>query len=215
MAITVWGRLSSINVQKVIWALEETGVAYEQINLGGKFGGLDDPAYRAMNPNGKVPTLRDGDLVVWESHAIVRYLAATYGPGGLWPADPKARAVVDQWTDWTATTFQPAWIDVFWLFVRTPTADHDKIAIGKALAASFNAYGILDRRLAEAPFLAGEALTYADIVAGVSMYRWMTMEIQRPELPNLAAWYQRLNARPAFQKAVCVSYADLVGRLSF
>jgi len=215
MAITVWGRLSSINVQKVIWALEETGVAYEQINLGGKFGGLDDPAYRAMNPNGKVPTLRDGDLIVWESHAIVRYLAATYSAGGLWPTEAKARALADQWTDWTATTFQPAWIDVFWLFVRTPKADHDKVAIGKALAASFNAYGILDRRLAEAPFLAGEALTYADIVAGVSMYRWMTMEIQRPELPNLAAWYQRLSARPAFQKAVCVSYADMVGRLSF
>lgn len=214
MAITVWGRLNSINVQKVIWALEETGVTYEHVPLGGKFGGLDDPAYRAMNPNGKVPTLRDGDLTMWESHAIVRYLAATYGKG-LWLADPKARAIADQWTDWTATTFQPAWIDVFWLFVRTPAAQHDKVAIGKALAASFNAYGILDRRLATTPFLAGDALTYADIVAGVSMYRWMTMEIQRPELPHLAAWYERLTARPAFQKAVCVSYADMVGKLTF
>ena len=214
MAITVWGRLNSINVQKVIWALEETGVAYEHIPLGGKFGGLDDPAYRAMNPNGKVPTLRDGDLTMWESHAIVRYLAAAYGKG-LWLTDPKARAIADQWTDWTATTFQPAWIDVFWLFVRTPAAQHDKVAIGKALAASFNAYGILDRRLATTPFLAGDTLTYADIVAGVSMYRWMTMEIQRPELPHLAAWYERLKARPAFQKAVCVSYADMVGKLTF
>lgn len=214
MAITVWGRLNSINVQKVIWALEETGVAYEQVNLGGKFGGLDDPAYRAMNPNGKVPTLRDGDLIMWDSHAIVRYLAASYG-AGLWPADPKARAIADQCTDWTATTFQPAWIDVFWLFVRTPAAQHDKVAIGKALAASFNAYGILERRLAATPFLAGDVLTYADIVAGVSLYRWMTMEIQRPELPHLAAWYERLKARPAFQKAVCVSYADMVGRLTF
>ena len=214
MAITVWGRLNSINVQKVIWALEETGVAYEHIPLGGKFGGLDDPAYRAMNPNGKVPTLRDGDLTMWESHAIVRYLAAAYG-NGLWLADPTARAIADQWTDWTATTFQPAWIDVFWLFVRTPAAQHDKVAIGKALAASYSAYGILDQRLSASPFLAGDALTYADIVAGVSMYRWMTMEIQRPELPHLAAWYERLKARPAFQKAVCVSYADMVGRLTF
>ena len=214
MAITVWGRLNSINVQKVIWALEETGVAYDHVPLGGKFGGLDDPAYRAMNPNGKVPTLRDGDLVVWESHAIVRYLAATHG-AALWAADAKGRAIADQWTDWTATTFQPAWIDLFWLFVRTPTAQHDKVAIGKALAASFSAYGILDQRLATTPFLAGDVLTYADIVAGVSMYRWMTMEIRRPDLPHLAAWYQRLNARPAFQKAVCVSYADMVGRLTF
>jgi glutathione S-transferase len=214
MAITVWGRLNSINVQKVIWALEETGVAYDHVPLGGKFGGLDDPAYRAMNPNGKVPTLRDGDLVVWESHAIVRYLAATHG-AALRAADAKGRAIADQWTDWTATTFQPAWIDLFWLFVRTPTAQHDKVAIGKALAASFSAYGILDQRLATTPFLAGDILTYADIVAGVSMYRWMTMEIQRPDLPHLAAWYQRLNARPAFQRAVCVSYADMVGRLTF
>ena len=214
MAITVWGRLNSINVQKVIWALEETGVAYDHVPLGGKFGGLDDPAYRAMNPNGKVPTLRDGDLVVWERHAIVRYLAATHG-AALWAADAKGRAIADQWTDWTATTFQPAWIDLFWLFVRTPTAQHDKVAIGKALAASFSAYGILDQRLATTPFLAGDVLTYADIVAGVSMYRWMTMEIQRPDLPHLAAWYQRLNARPAFQRAVCVSYADMVGRLTF
>src|SRR5690349_16958947 len=125
MTITVWGRLDSVNVQKVVWALGELGLAYEHVPAGGKFGGLDAPAYRAMNPNGKVPTLRDGELVVWESHAIVRYLAATYGAGTLWPADPKARAITDQWTDWTATTFQPAWIEVFWKFVRTPKVEHD------------------------------------------------------------------------------------------
>lgn len=213
MAITVWGRLSSSNVQKVIWALGECGLNYEHVPLGGSFGGLDAPAYRSMNPNGKVPTLRDGDLIVWESHAIVRYLAARYGSGTLWPIDPGARAVVDQWTDWTATTFQPAWINLFWLFVRTPRERHDKAAIGKALLESYAAYAILDRQLEKSAFLAGDRLTYADIAAGVSMYRWMTMAIQRPDMPNLEAWYRRLKERPAFEKAVCVSYAELVGNL--
>jgi glutathione S-transferase len=215
MTITLWGRLNSANVQKAVWALEETGVAYAQVDLGGKFGGLDQPEYLAMNPNGRVPTLRDGDLVVWESHAIVRYLAATYGAGSLWPADPRVRAVVDQWTDWTATTFQPAWIELFWLLVRTPVAQHDRGAIGRALLATLAMFGILDQRLAAAPFLAGDSFSHADIVAGVAMYRWMTMDIQRPVLAHVEAWHRRLEARPAFRKAVCVSYADLVGRLAF
>lgn len=211
--ITIWGRLSSANVQKPIWALDELGLAYSHVPLGGKFGGLDTPEYLAMNPNGKVPTLRDGDLTVWESHAIVRYLAATYGQGRLWPEDAKARALVDQWTDWTATTFQPAWIEVFWRFVRTPVAQHDKPAIEKALGTACAAYAILDKQLGKTPFIAGEQLTYADIVAGASMFRWMTMAIERPDMPNLAAWYQRLQARPAFRKAVSVSYEELIGRL--
>ncbi len=151
--------------------------------------------------------------MVWESHAIVRYLAAGYGAGSLWPLDVRERAVADQWTDWTATTLQPAWIDVFWLFVRTPAAQHDKPAIGKAMAAALQAYVHLDRRLGQAPFLGGETLSYA--VAGASMFRWMTMQIERPPLANLEAWYARLNKRPAFRRAVCVSYEELVGRLSF
>nr|WP_295885848.1 glutathione S-transferase [uncultured Devosia sp.] len=120
LELTLWGRASSANVQKVLWALGELGLAYEHRLVGGPHGGLDDPHYRAMNPNGLVPTLQDGDLVLWESHAILRYLAATYGADMLWRDDVRERAIVDQWTDWTATTFQPAWISVFWLFVRTP-----------------------------------------------------------------------------------------------
>jgi glutathione S-transferase len=215
MSITLWGRLNSSNVQKAVWALEELGLAYDHVPLGGSFGGLDDPAYRAMNPNGKVPTLRDGDLVLWESHAIVRYLAARYGAGGLWPAEAVERAVVDQWTDWTATTFQPAWIELFWRFVRTPREQHDPRAIGQALMLTLQAFAILDRRLGEAPFLAGQALTYADIAAGVSLYRWTTMAIERPVLPNVEAWHRRLLDRPGFRKAVCVPYDELVGRIAF
>jgi glutathione S-transferase len=213
--ITLWGRLSSANVQKAVWALEELGLSYEHVPLGGRFGGTNDPTYLAMNPNGLVPTLRDGDLILWESHAIVRYLAATYGVDSLFPADPRERAIVDQWTDWTATTFQPAWINVFWLLVRTPALDQDRAAIDKAVAATSRYFGILDQRLGQAPFLGGDRLTYADIVAGVSLYRWTTMEIDRPLLPNVEYWHARLSERAAFRKAVNVDYEELRGRLAF
>lgn len=213
--ITLWGRLNSANVQKAVWALEELGLPYEHIPLGGSFGGLGDPDYLAMNPNGLVPTLRDRELTLWESHAIVRYLAGRYGTGSLFPVDPVERAIVDQWTDWTATTFQPAWIAAFWLLVRTPEAQRDAAAIERSVAATLRCFRILEARLAVVPFLAGGQLTYADIVAGAAMYRWMTMPVERPDLPNVEAWYGRLRDRAAFRRAVCVPYADLVGRLSF
>jgi glutathione S-transferase len=215
MTITLWGRPSSCNVQKVVWALEELGLAYEHVPLGGKFHGTGTAEYLALNPNGLVPTLRDGDLVVWESHAIVRYLAATYGAELLWPSDPRARAVVDQWTDWTATTFQPAWIEVFWLLVRTPVAQQDRAAIERAIQQASRCFTIMDKRLGEAPFLGGDRFTYADIVAGVSLYRWTTMEIDRPILSNVEYWHARLSERPAFRKAVNVDYEELRGRLAF
>lgn len=210
--ITLWGRASSANVQKAVWTLEEIGQPYERIDAGGKYGGLDTPEFAAMNPNRRIPVLRDGNLTLWESHAIVRYLAARYAPGLLWPEDPVARAAVDQWTDWTATTFQPAWIGLFWLAVRTPEAKRDPAQVEKALSATAAAFRILDEQLASSAYIAGDRFTFADIVAGVSLYRWATMEIERPSLPNVDVWHGHLMDRPAFVKSVCVSYAELVAR---
>ncbi|MDO8359620.1 MAG: glutathione S-transferase family protein [Devosia sp.] len=215
MTITLWGRDSSANVQKARWVLGELGLAYEHIPLGGKYGGNKAADYLAMNPNGLVPTLRDGELTLWESHAIVRYLAATYGAGSLWPEQSKPRALADQWTDWTATTFQPAWLDVFWTLVRTPEAQRDAARIAKAVAASEKCFAVLDGQLARTPFLAGDRLTYADIVAGVAMHRWSTMPLERQSHPNVEAWHERLRERPAFRAGVEIEYAELVGRLSF
>lgn len=215
MTITLWGRLSSANVQKAVWALEELALPYDHIPAGGAFGGLDTPEYRAMNPNRLVPVLRDGDLTLWESHAIVRYLSAEYGSGLLFPLEPRRRALVDQWTDWTATTFQPAWISLFWLAVRTPKAQQDAVAIAKAHTASLKCFAMMDERLGQAPYLGGDELSYADIVAGAAMFRWSTMDIERPPMLNLEAWHERLNDRAAFRKAVNVSYDELVGRLAF
>lgn len=211
MTITVWGRLNSVNVQKVIWALEEVGVAYDHVPLGGKFGGLGDPAYAALNPNKRVPTLRDGDTIVWESYSIVRYLAAEYGAGNLWPADPRERAPADQWVDWTASTFQTAWLKVFELFYRVPAAKRDTAAIGAARADANRLFRMLDNALAGRDFLLGPQLTYGDIVAGSGMFRWMEMGIEREPMDNLEAWYGRLRARPAFVKGVCVDFSDMLG----
>lgn len=215
MAITLWGRLNSANVQKAVWALGELELPYQHVPLGGSFGGTDTLQYLAMNPNGLVPTLRDGELTVWESHAIVRYLSAEYGSGLLFPMEARDRAEVDQWTDWTATTFQPAWIALFWQKVRTPVEKQNQAAIDKALADSVRCFRILDDRLGDVPYLGGEQLTYADIVAGVSLFRWSTMQIERPSLPNVEAWHARLEERAAFRQAVNVSYDELAGRLSF
>lgn len=215
MAITLWGRLNSANVQKAVWALGELELPYQHVPLGGSFGGTDTLQYLAMNPNGLVPTLRDGELTVWESHAIVRYLSAEYGSGLLFPMEARDRAEVDQWTDWTATTFQPAWIALFWQKVRTPVEKQNQAAIDKALADSVRCFRMLDDRLGDVPYLGGEQLTYADIVAGVSLFRWSTMQIERPPLPNVEAWHARLEERAAFRQAVNVSYDELMGRLSF
>ena len=214
-ALTIWGRASSANVQKILWALEELGLDHDHILVGGAHGGLDSPDYRALNPNGLVSTLRDGDLVIWESHAILRYLASRYGGNSLWRADPVARAVVDQWTDWTATTFQPAWITLFWQSVRTPADQKDMRAIAESHARTIAALRILDGTLTDRDYLADDRLSYADIAAGVALYRWFTMDIERPAMPGVENWYLRLQQRPGFRQAVMVSYAELVGRLAY
>jgi glutathione S-transferase len=141
----------------------------------------------------------------------VRYLAAAYDSGGLWPWEPKHRAIADQWTDWTATRFQSAWLAVFEMIVRVPETARDQIRIEGARAEANRLYSRLDSALSDRPYLAGERFSYADIVAGVSMHRWMTMPNERLPMPHLEAWYARLVARPAFTKAVQISYADMFG----
>lgn len=210
--LTLYGRKTSANVQKAVWGLEELGVAYQQIEVGGKFGGLDTPEFRSMNPNALVPVLKDGDFVLWESHAIVRYLAAKYGAGTLWPEGVQARALADQWTDWTATRFQPAWIGVFYAVVRTRPADRNSDQIARLIAATNDCFRIMDGQLARTPFLAGETLTYADIVTGVSLYRWQSMEVKRERFAAIEDWHRRLLQRPAFVTGVSVPYDDLVAR---
>lgn len=188
---------------------------YERIDAGGDFGGLDDPAYLAMNPHGRVPTLVDGDTIVWESEAIVRYVAATYGVGQLWDEKSSERAIADQWMAWTAMSLYPEWIKLFWKLVRMPAAKRDPDAIAQHLEGVGECFKLLDRHLGSHRFLAGDRFSMADIPAGMTLYRWFEMDIERPDTPNVEAWYSRLLDRSAYRSAVCVPFDDLVGKERF
>ncbi len=214
--LKIWGRRNSINVQKVMWTLGELELTHEHIPAGGAFGGLDTPAYRAMNPNGLVPVIDDGGTIIWESHSIVRYLCARYGSGTLWAEDPAERSLADRWIDWTESTLQPPFMGgVFWAFYRTPPERHDKPAIARSIARCAEIFGRLDRHLGNRPFLAGERFTMGDVPAGAQLYRYFTLDIERPSLPHVEAWYARLQERPAYREHVMVPYDDLRGRLAF
>ncbi|MGH7022797.1 MAG: glutathione S-transferase family protein [Caulobacteraceae bacterium] len=208
----LWGRGSSINVQKVLWTLGEIGVPFEHIEVGGRFGGLHSSAFRALNPNQRIPVIEDGGVAIWESHAIVRYLCARYSPGQLWPVEPAARARSDQWMEWCATTLQPAFMGFFWGWYRTPEAERDATRNAASLAAANAAFTLFDEALAGDEF---ERPTLAGIVIGAQLYRYFTLEIDRPPLPRLEAWYGRLGERAAYSAGVMRSYDELKGRLSF
>ena len=200
--LRIWGRTNSGNVQKVMWAVGELGVSHERIDAGAEHGKLDTDAYGAMNPNRRVPTIDDDGFVVWESNVIVRYLAARYGPGTLYPMDTRERAITDQWMDWQQTTLGPELRVVFWGLVRTAPEKRDEARIAASVENLKALWRIVDRQLIDWPFLAGPALTMGDIPVGVMCYRYHELPIARPELPRVAAWYERLKARPAFREHV-------------
>lgn len=199
-----------------MWAVGELGLAHEHIDAGGPFGGLDTEEFGELNPNRRVPVIDDGGTVVWESHAIVRYLAAKYGAGSLWPEDPGLRSQSDMWTDWTLSELQPAFLGgVFWNFYRTPEEQRNWPLIRQGIARTAILFRLLDRHLGRNQFIAGNTLTFGDIPAGAQLYRYFNLEIDRPELPYVEAWYARLQEREAYRTHVMVPFDDLYGRLSF
>jgi glutathione S-transferase len=201
----VWGRANSSNVMKVVWLLEELRLPYERIDVGGPFGGNDTPEYRAMNPNGVVPTLEEDGFVLWESNAICRYLcAANASNSPLWPQDARSRANIDRWMDWQQTTLGPPQTVVFQGLVRTPPERRDNEAIARGVEKAGQIWGLLDRYLARHDFVAGPDFTLADIPLGPHAHRWFSFAIDRPEAPNLRAWYERLLRRPAFRAHVAM-----------
>jgi glutathione S-transferase len=212
--LTVWGRRNSINVQKVMWTACELGLEHQRIDVGGKFGGLDTPEFRKRNPNGLIPVIDDGGVVVWESHAIVRYLAAKYGAGSLWPDDPARRSVSDRWIEWVQTTLQPAFIGgVFWAAFRTPKEQQNPAAIGRNVKRCGELFRMLDRELETRPFLSGPDFAIGDIPAGTQIFRYFELDIERPPLPHVEAWYARLKSRPAYREHVMVPFEDLRGQI--
>lgn len=205
--LTLWGRLNSINVQKVQWALDELGLKHERKEAGGPFGVVDTEEYGRLNPNRLVPVLEDNGFVIWESNAIVRYLAAEYGAGSLWPKDAARRADADRWMDWQATNFGPAMGPAFLGLIRTPPEKRDMAAIGTALEAGEKRAAILDAALAGRNYIAGDGFTMGDIAIGAAMHRWLNLSPTRARLPNVEAWYARLMERPAARKVLTLPLA--------
>jgi glutathione S-transferase len=200
--LKVWGRNTSSNVQKVMWAIGELALAHERIDIGGPFGKNKEPAYLAMNPNGLVPTLQEDDFLLWESNAIVRYLAGTHGAGTLEPADRRTRARANQWMDWQLTIAAPAIFPVFWDLVRTPPEERDMPAIAAGKVKTTEAMAILDAQLGKTPFVAGDAFSMGDIPVGIIARRFRDLVPERPALEHLERWYAEIDARPAFRQHV-------------
>jgi glutathione S-transferase len=202
--IAIWGRANSVNVQKVLWCLHELDLAYERIDAGMAYGKNREPEYLTMNPNGRVPTLVDGDFVLWESNSIMRYFVLAYRTqSSLYPQTPKVRASVDRWLDWTLSTLQPVDRPVFWALVRTPPEDRNMVAIQKDADAEAIQWRIVDAYLASRRFITGDEFTLADIALGAYARRWFGVEgITKPKLSHLERWFGELGARPGFLRHI-------------
>lgn len=202
MTLILWGRRNSSNVQKVVWALEALGLDYERRDVGGSFGGVADPDYQAMNPNGLVPTLQDGDLTLWESDAILRHLARTRGRGTLWPEDEATLAEADQWATWNSTTLWPSAAPVFFGTIRAPRAEQDFEALAPAAEKMRATLAILDAALEGREHLVGDGRTFGEIGPAISARRILALPYGAPtreDAPNVARWLDALRARPVFR----------------
>jgi glutathione S-transferase len=202
--LKIWGRANSVNVQKVLWCLRELDLTYERVDAGMAFGRNTEPDYLAMNPNGRVPTLVDGDYVLWESNSVMRYLVLAYGKGSpIYPQAPKQRAGVDRWLDWTLSTMQPVDRPVFWALVRTPVEKRDMVAIQRDVDAEAVQWRIVDNQLSTRRFIEGDDFTLADIALGAYARRWLGVEgVHKPKFAHLDRWFAQFAARPGFQQFI-------------
>ena len=205
--LKIWGRLTSVNVQKVVWCADELGLDYERIDAGGKYGLVDTPAYRAMNPNGLVPVIDDGGFVLWESNAIVRYLAASYGAGSLWPTEIPVRAEADRWMDWQAVSLNPSIGPAFIQLIRTASENRDRTVIESARIETEKKLGVLNAHLATRDYVAGSRFTMGDIPLGCSVDRWFKLPLARESHPHVERWYAGLRERKGAAQVVALGLA--------
>ena len=198
--LKIWGRTNSINVQKVLWCCGELGLEHNRIDAGMHFGVNTTPEYKAMNPNGLVPTIDDDGFILWESHAIVRYLARKHGTGKLWPSEARIAADADRWMEWYSTTLWPNLRPIFWNLVRLGPDKRNMTEVEESRPKLAANLAIVDARLERRDYIAGPDFTMGDIPLGVAAYRWFNLPIERPAMANLQRWYQRLCERPAFKQ---------------
>ena len=201
--LKIWGRNTSSNVQKAMFAVGEIKLPHQRIDIGGAFGKNREPAYLAMNPNGLVPTLEEEDgFLLWESNSIIRYLAAKHGAGTLEPSDLRARARASKWMDWQLSVLGPAITPVFWGLIRTPPDQRDPKAIADGKVKTIAAVKILDEHFAKTPYAAGDTFSMGDIPIAIMCYRYRELVPERPAYPNFERWYAAIAARPAFREHV-------------
>ena len=205
--LQLWGNADSVNVQKIMWCCEELGLAYRRIDAGRHFGVVNTPDFRRLNPNGLVPTIDDEGFVLWESNAILRYLAAKHGSGTLWPTDVAQRARADRWMDWANSTLWPTMVPLFRAFMRTPESQRNAVAIELDRLKTIEVLRVLDGQLAETEFVGGDTFTMGDIAVGCAVWRWIALPIERPALPNLQRWFDSLATRPAYRRVVMLPLA--------
>ncbi len=208
--IRVYGRKTSSNVQPVMWICAELGLEVERLDIGGVFGGTDTEDYLAMNPMGRIPVLRDGDLTMFESQAILRYLASEYGRDALWPGSARARALHDQWMEWAKLNVSAEFnYKIFWQLVRTSPADRDAAMIRAGIEAVHRLMPMADAQIARHGWLAGETISLADFTFGVQLYRYYSIDFERPKTPNLDAYYQRLQDREPYRTHAMICFESL------
>ena len=195
--LTIWGRISSINVRKVVYTAQELGLQFKRVDAGSEFGIVKTPEYLARNPNALVPLLEDGQIQLWESNVIVRYLCAKHSPGQLYPLDLAGRFDAERWMDWQQTTLNPAGRNAFVQWFRTPADRRDMALIAQSSEATEKLWDLLDRHLSQQAFMAGERMTMADIPIACEVHRWQALPQERPVHPNLERWYNTVRARPA------------------
>ena len=200
--LKIWGRISSVNVQKVVWCADELGIPYERVDVGGTFGGNDKPDYLAKNPNGLVPVIEDGEFVLYESNAIVRYLSAKHGGRKIWPDNLEKRADVDRWMEWQSTGFTPAMLVAFWQLCRTPEDKRDLKAVEASLEKGEKFAAVIDAHLAGRDHVAGSAFSPADIVVGCATHRWLGLPAKRQRRDHLERWYAALKKRPGAKQVL-------------
>ena len=204
--LKIWGRASSSNVQKTLWTVEELGLPYQRIDAGGAFGVTREPAYRAKNPMGLVPTIEEEDgWALWESHSICRYLCnANTGGEALYPKVPRARAAVEKWMDWSLGHLTAPMVTIFFTHIRLPEPERDWAAEAKARADCAKLWGIIEAELAGRRFLGGDGPSLADIAIAPWVHRWFALPIERPNQPGLAALYAAMKTRPGYARHVAV-----------
>jgi glutathione S-transferase len=198
--LRIWGRTNSINVQKVLWCCGELGLKYERIDAGMQFGVNNTAEYKAMNPNGLVPTIDEDGFILWESHAIVRYFSRKLGLGTLLPNDARAAADADRWMEWYSTTMWLNLRPVFWNLIRTPPEKRNMVEVADCTAKLGANLAMVDAQLVTRAYIAGDSFSMGDIPLGVAAYRWFNMPIERIALPNFERWYRSICERPAFKQ---------------